>query len=133
MPDPIGSILRNPIVFLTSLAGACISLTYLLPITGLNASITCLLYLYLKHEHRFNSSLVRRTPSSPDNPLPSHDEWVAKGGLKKPPPLESGGSSDDDCCIVCRDVPNDPTQITLCGHIFCTECLNAWHAQGETS
>ena len=133
MPDITGPIIRNPLIFLTSLAATCIALTPFLPITSVTASITCILYLYLKHEHHFNPWLVRRTPPSPDNPLPSHDEWAAKGGLKKLPPLEPDGSSDDDCCIVCRDVPNDPTQITLCGHIFCTECLSAWHAQGETS
>ena len=132
MPDPLGSIIRNPIAFLASLAVASISVTPIFPTPGLSACVTCLLYFYLQHEHRFNSPLVRCTPPSPENPLPSHDEWIANGGLKKLP-LEPGSSSDEECCIVCRDVPNDPTQITICGHIFCTECLSAWHAQGERS
>lgn len=121
----------NSNVFLTSLALGLPLVTFLLPLTGLSVGTTILLYLYFRYEHLFNSALVHRTPGSPDAHLPSHEEWIANGCLKKLPPLTPTSSSD--CCVVCRDLPTDPTQIAPCGHIFCAECVGAWHAQGYRS
>ena len=119
---------RNPTFFFTLLALGFVLVTFFLPITALTACVTVLLYLYLRYEHLFNSSLVSSTPPLPENNLPSREEWVAKGGLKRLPPAEPDKRSDEECCIICRDVLTDPTQITLCGHVFCAECLDAWHA-----
>lgn len=134
MPLPDDLKLRPLDIFNTSLALSFIVATFFFPLTGLNACAALLLYLYLYNEPLLNSSLVRHTPPVPENHLPSHDEWVANGGLKKLLPLDKPDSRlNDECCIVCRDLPNDPVQITLCGHIFCSECIDAWHALGNRS
>lgn len=131
MPLATDLIEGNPNVILTSFTIGLPLLTLLLPLTRLSVGATILLYLYLRYEHLLNSALVRRSPPSPEAHLPSHEEWIANGGLKRIPLLPP--AADPDRCIVCYELPTDPTQVARCAHVFCAECIGAWHAKGNRS
>ncbi len=124
---------RNPVIFFTSLALGFVVVTFFFPLTGLYAGSTFLLYSYLLYEHHFNTLLIKRTPPHPEGHLPFRDEWVANGGLTRLLPFEAGDRADDEYCMICWEGPNNPSQITLCGHIFCAECIEAWLAKGKRS
>lgn len=110
------------------------------PLTALSACIIALLYLYLLYEHMFNSGLVAHTPPLPDDHLPSRAEWLGNGGLKRVSSESSpqqrdvqGGDEDDESCIICYEPLKEPTKISPCGHVFCRDCIDKWHSQGQRS
>ncbi|KAK5167621.1 uncharacterized protein LTR77_007320 [Saxophila tyrrhenica] len=118
-----------PFLDRSTLAGATVGATAFFPLTGLYAAAIASIYLFLRHEHRFNRFLLICTPPAPDAHLPSRKEWTANGGLKPVPP---GERRDDEHCPICYDAYQDPMQIKPCGHIFCKECVDAWHERHST-
>ena len=127
-PIRVPSLLEALEYSLFSLALGLTIANFLFPLTGFTVCATFLVYYYLLHEHRFNAALVRCNVPRPDDQLPTQDEWTAKRGLKR---LKSASFPDDENCVVCYSSLEDPVQITQCGHIFCAECVTAWHAQGH--
>jgi hypothetical protein len=57
----------------------------------------------------------------------------AKGSTKATLPTTTNNNDDNDgICIFCQEVPVFlPTQLKVCGHLFCNNCIAEWGARGN--
>ena len=118
---------------LFSLGRYFVAISLLYPPAILSTLATCIVYLYLRYEEVFNARLVRNTPPGPDDHLPSRSEWAASGGLLKSLAPQPDSDAEEECCSICYHHPEDPLQISICGHVFCRHCLYAWLTRGNRS